>query len=275
MFLFYYKSKKIDFGRKLEQEIKKAANWNYNKIDGIAKIIAIASGKGGVGKSTTAVNIAASLAMNGQKVGLLDADIYGPSIPEMMGLARSSQPETENGKIIPLESHGVKSVSMGMLVPRDQPLMWRGPMISKTVNQFLRGVNWGELDFLIVDMPPGTGDIHLSMIQQVPLDAAIIVSTPQEVALADARRCLMMFRRMNVPVLGIVENMSYFKDSVSGNITNIFGSGGVEKAAKELDSKILAKIPLEPSIVSACDNGQPIVLSNSELAKIYSAIIVL
>ncbi|RJF82300.1 iron-sulfur cluster carrier protein ApbC [Azospirillum cavernae] len=242
-------------------------------VPGVKFIVAVASGKGGVGKSTTSVNLALALAANGRKVGLLDADIYGPSMPRMMGIA--GRPNSPDGKRLePMENFGIKVMSMGFLVAEDTPMIWRGPMVMSALQQMLRDVNWGDLDVLVVDMPPGTGDAQLTMAQQVPLAGAVIVSTPQDIALLDARKGLNMFRRVDVPVLGIIENMSYFCCPNCGHRTDIFSHGGARKEADDLGMEFLGEIPLHLSIRETSDQGQPIVVSqpDSEHAKVYRQI---
>ncbi len=221
------------------------AQWNLTPIEGVKSVIAVASGKGGVGKSTTTVNLAHALVAAGKKVGILDADIYGPSIPHMLGLP-NAQPLIVNNKMQPAIAHGIKAMSMAFITG-DEAAILRGPMISKSLQQMLRFTDWGELDVLLVDMPPGTGDIHLSMAQQVPLSGAIIVTTPQKVATMDAVKCAKMFLKVNVKILGIVENMS----------GDIFGQGGGQKLADEFHAPLLASIPLEAAIRSATEHGQP------------------
>jgi ATP-binding protein involved in chromosome partitioning len=228
----------------------------------LGNIIAISSGKGGVGKSTVASNLAVALAMQGARVGLMDADIYGPNIPRMMGI--NAAPPVENEKIIPLQAHGVKIMSLGFMIERDQPAIWRGPIIMKIITQFLRDVQWGELDYFLVDMPPGTGDAQLSLVQATMVHGAIIVTTPQEVAAGDALRGAKMFQRVAVPVLGVVENMSYFVCPNCSNKHRIFGSGGGERLAEELDVPLLAEIPFFPGVLSGGDRGEPIVVSDPE-----------
>ena len=242
-------------------------------IPGIKHIIAVASGKGGVGKSTVSVNLALALALDGHKVGMMDADIYGPSQPRMMGL--SGQPNTKDGKTLePMENYGVKCMSMGFLIPDDTPMIWRGPMVMSAIQQLLRDVNWGELDVLVVDMPPGTGDAQLTMAQQVPLSGAVIVSTPQDIALLDARKGLNMFRKVEVPVLGIIENMSYFACPSCGHRSEIFSHGGAHKEADRLGVDFLGEIPLDIEIRETSDGGQPIVVSkpDSANAKVFREI---
>ncbi|CCH67711.1 Scaffold protein for [4Fe-4S] cluster assembly,MRP-like, similar to chloroplast-targeted plant protein HCF101 [Richelia intracellularis HH01] len=237
-------------------------------IKGIKNIIAISSGKGGVGKSTVAVNVAVALAQTGAKVGLLDADIYGPNDPTMLGLADTQiyVDNTDKGDALePAFNHGVKLVSMGFLIDRDQPVIWRGPMLNGIVRQFLYQVLWGELDYLIVDMPPGTGDTQLTLSQAVPIAGAVIVTTPQPVALLDSRRGLHMFKQMNINVLGIVENMSYFiPPDMPEKHYDIFGSGGGERTATELGVPLLGCIPLEISTRLGSDNGVPIVVGEPD-----------
>ncbi|WP_035672684.1 iron-sulfur cluster carrier protein ApbC [Azospirillum brasilense] len=242
-------------------------------VPGVRAIVAVASGKGGVGKSTTASNLALAMAANGLKVGLLDADIYGPSMPRMLGI--SGRPTSRDGKILePMENYGIKVMSMGFLVAEDTPMIWRGPMVMSALQQMLRDVNWGTLDVLVVDMPPGTGDAQLTMAQQVPLAGAIIVSTPQDIALLDARKGLNMFRRVDVPVLGIIENMSYFCCPNCGHRTDIFSHGGARKEASDLGMEFLGEVPLHLDIRETADQGQPIVVSQpeSEHAKVYRGI---
>lgn len=242
-------------------------------VPGVRAIIAVASGKGGVGKSTTAVNLALGMAANGLRVGLLDADIYGPSLPRMMGL--SGKPETTDGKVLrPLVRHGVKVMSMGFLVAEETPMIWRGPMVMGAIQQMLRDVAWGELDVLVVDMPPGTGDAQLSLSQNVPLAGAVIVSTPQDIALLDARKGLNMFRRVDVPVLGIVENMSYFCCPNCGHRSDIFSHGGARAEADKLGIDFLGEVPLDIAIRETSDGGDPIVVSqpDSDHAKVYRAV---
>lgn len=227
-------------------------------VPGVRAIVAVASGKGGVGKSTTAVNLALALAARGLRIGLLDADIYGPSLPRLMGL--SGRPPARDGRTLePLTGHGVKVMSMGFLVAEDTPMIWRGPMVQSAIQQMLRDVAWGELDVLVVDMPPGTGDAQLTLAQQVPLAGAVMVSTPQDIALLDARKGLNMFRRVDVPVLGIVENMSYFCCPNCGHRSDIFGHGGARAEAGRLGVDFLGEIPLDIAIRETSDGGTPIV----------------
>jgi len=239
-------------------------------IPGVGAIIAVASGKGGVGKSTTAVNLALGLAANGLKVGILDADIYGPSMPRLLGL--SGRPEAIEGRTLkPMENYGVKVMSMGFMVDEETPMIWRGPMVMSALTQMLREVAWGELDVLVVDMPPGTGDAQLTMAQQVPLAGAVIVSTPQDLALIDARKGLNMFRKVDVPLLGIVENMSYFIAPDTGARYDIFGNGGARREAERLNVPFLGEVPLHMDVRAYSDAGTPITVKDpdSEHAKIY------
>jgi ATP-binding protein involved in chromosome partitioning len=242
-------------------------------VPGVRSIVAVASGKGGVGKSTTAVNLALGLAAMGKRVGMLDADIYGPSLPRMMGI--SGKPVSKDGKRLdPLTNYGVKCMSMGFLVPEDTPMIWRGPMVMTALQQMLRDVEWGELDVLVVDMPPGTGDAQLTMAQQVPLTGAVIVSTPQDIALLDARKGLNMFRKVDVPVFGIVENMSYFLCPSCGSRSEIFGHGGAREEATRLNVDFLGEVPLHLDIRTTSDAGTPIVASkpDSDHARVYRAL---
>lgn len=225
----------------------------------LGTVIAISSGKGGVGKSTVATNLAVALAKLGARVGLMDADIYGPNIPRMMGISQPLQVDPD-ARIIPLEAHGIKLVSIGFLIERDQPAIWRGPIIMKVITQFLRDVNWGQLDFLLVDMPPGTGDAQLSLVQATHVTGAVIVTTPQDVAAGDALRGAKMFQRVDVPVIGVIENMSWFDCPHCGKPMSIFGSGGGEKLADELGVPLLGQIPLYPQVLVGGDAGQPIVV---------------
>jgi ATP-binding protein involved in chromosome partitioning len=232
-------------------------------LPGVKNTIAVASGKGGVGKSTVAVNLAVALAKDGASVGLIDADIYGPSIPLMLG--SNDKPkvyQAENSvKMIPLESHGIKFMSIGLLVDDKAPVIWRGPMASGAIKQFMTDVDWGELDYLIFDMPPGTGDIQLTLVQTIPLTGAVIVTTPQEVSLIDARKALKMFERVNVPILGVIENMSYFIAPDTGKQYDIFGSGGGKQMCDELNAPLLGGIPIDPRIRIGGDKGEPMVIA--------------
>ncbi|NDG84545.1 MAG: iron-sulfur cluster carrier protein ApbC [Proteobacteria bacterium] len=264
----------------MDAEVKRsgaAAGANLaNGIPGVAHIIAVSSGKGGVGKSTVSVNLATSLALEGARVGLLDADIYGPNIPTMMGV-------TENPKLYvdpvkgemfePPVSHGVKVMSMGFLVQGDQPVIWRGPMLHNILNQFCTKVNWGELDYLVLDLPPGTGDVQLSLAQMLPMTGAVIVTTPQEISLQDVRKALNMWDKVKVPALGVVENMSWFTGD-DGKRYKIFGEGGGEMLAKKFNTKLLAQMPLVPSVREGGDIGKPIVVkdASSESAILFRSL---
>ena len=241
-------------------------------LPGVRHIIGIGSGKGGVGKSTVSVNLACSLAMAGARVGLLDADIHGPSIPTMMGIRK--EPYVINKKLVPLERHGVKLISMGFLVGDDQAVIWRGPMIVGALKQFLTDVDWGELDYLLVDLPPGTGDIQLTLTQSVPLAGAVVVTTPQTVALQDARRAAALFAKVNVEVFGIVENMSGYVCPQCGHHDDIFSHGGGEAYAAEVGVPFLGAVPLEPAVRASGDDGVPVVVSHpgSASAKALRAV---
>ena len=233
-------------------------------LDGVRNIIAVASGKGGVGKSTTAANLALALTQDGARVGVLDADIYGPSQPMMFGVA-GQRPVSEDGKTMdPLIGHGVQVMSIGFLVDPDQPMVWRGPMVTSALNQLLMQTRWDDLDYLIVDMPPGTGDIQLTLSQQVPVSGAIIVTTPQDIALLDARKGLQMFRKVSIPVLGIVENMSTHLCSNCGHEEAIFGSGGGAQMALDFDVDLLGHLPLDISIREQTDGGRPTVIADPD-----------
>ncbi len=232
-------------------------------VPGVRSIVAVASGKGGVGKSTTATNLALALAIRGLKVGVLDADIYGPSQPRMLGI--SGKPQSPDGKtLLPMENYGVKCMSIGFLVPEDTPMIWRGPMVQSALQQMLRDVDWGELDILVVDMPPGTGDAQLTMAQQVPLAGAVIVSTPQDIALIDAKKGLNMFRKVDIPVLGIIENMSTFVCPNCSHESHIFGHGGARREAEKLGMDFLGEIPLDIEIRETSDDGRPVVVSRPD-----------
>jgi ATP-binding protein involved in chromosome partitioning len=229
----------------------------------VATIVAVGSGKGGVGKTTLAVNLAIALAKLGHRVGLLDADVYGPNVPLMLGTSAQPQVLPDN-RIVPLEAHGLKVISVGFLNPGDKPLIWRGPMLHSIIKQFLGSVQWGQLDYLVVDLPPGTGDVALSLIQTVPLTGAIVVSTPSDVALQDARKAIEMFRQMKVDVVGMVENMSYFVCPHCGQQTDIFSRGGAERTAAQFGVAYLGNVQLDPDIRKAGDTGQPVVLAGED-----------
>lgn len=239
-------------------------------VPGIKHIVAVTSGKGGVGKSTVSANLATALAKLGHKVGLLDSDVYGPNIPTMMGihdLPQARQDEKRGELIIPLEAYGVKVMSMGFLTKGDQPLVWRGPMLHSVVNQFLSNVDWGELDYLIVDMPPGTGDVQLSLTQLVPVSGAVVVTTPQEVSLQDVRKAILMFEKVGVPILGIVENMSYFVCDSCDKRHEIFGSGGGHRLAEKYRTHLLAELPLAAAVREGGDAGAPIVVREPQTVQ--------
>ncbi len=243
------------------------------RLERVKNIIAVASGKGGVGKSTTSVNLALSLAAEGASVGLLDADIYGPSQPRMMGL--SGQPESSDGKTIePMENYGVQTMSIGFLIEEDTPMVWRGPMVTQALEQLLNDTNWRDLDYLLIDLPPGTGDTQLTLAQKVPVSGAIIVTTPQDIALLDARKGLKMFEKVSVPILGIVENMSTHICSSCGHEEHIFGSGGGSKMAEEASVNLLGALPLEMGIRLQADSGKPTVVAepDSRTSDIYREI---
>ena len=231
-------------------------------IPGINAIIAVGSGKGGVGKTTLSVNLAVTLAQLGHRTGLMDADVYGPNVPLMMGV--NSTPMAYGDRIQPLDQFGVKLMSMGFLNPGDKPLVWRGPMLHSVIQQFLRGVDWGELDFLVIDLPPGTGDVQLSLIQTAPITGAIVVTTPSDVSLEDARKAIHMFHQVKVPILGIVENMSFLLCPHCNERIDVFSHGGGRRTAKEMDVNFLAELPLDPEVRIGGDTGKPIVLREGQ-----------
>jgi len=245
-------------------------------LAGVNKIVAVASGKGGVGKSTTSVNLALALAQSGLNVAILDADIYGPSVPKMLG--EGAKPDfTPDDRIRPVTRHGIKAISMGHLVPEDRATIWRGPMVIGAIQQLLQGVAWdedGEIDVLVVDLPPGTGDAQLSLVQTVPVDGAVLVSTPQDIALIDARKAYDMFAQMDIPVLGMIENMSQFVCPHCGESTDVFGHGGAVATAQEKGIEVLGEIPLNPAIMQCAEEGKPIVLAGNDnpIAKAYRAV---
>jgi ATP-binding protein involved in chromosome partitioning len=243
-------------------EVRQTPQMDRTALKGVKNIVAVGSGKGGVGKSTVAVNIAASLAAEGTAVGLLDGDIYGPTMPIMLGI--DQPPKSINNRMIPQESAGIRFMSMGLLVKSDQPLIWRGPMAHRALQQCLFDVEWGNLDYLVVDLPPGTGDIHLTLAQQVPLTGAVIVSTPQDVGLRISMKTLRMFEQTRVPILGIVENMSYYICPHCNSRDYIFGEGGAKRAAAELQIPFLGEVPLDLAIRQQSDAGSPIVVSRPE-----------
>lgn len=241
-------------------------------VPGIASVIAIASAKGGVGKSSMAVNLAVTLAKRGLRVGLLDVDVFGPSVPTMTGTVEADPAGGGEKKLKPVEAHGLKLMSIGYVTDNDAPMIWRGPVVMSAIQQMLRDVDWGELDLLILDTPPGTGDVQLTLAQRMKLSGAVIVSTPQEVALADVRRGVNMFRKTNVPVLGLVENMAWFEDPISGNRSYVFGKGGASELAENLSVPLLGEVPLLQDVREGADAGTPAVLSSEATAKVFDAI---
>ncbi|MGB2752633.1 MAG: Mrp/NBP35 family ATP-binding protein [Pyrinomonadaceae bacterium] len=249
---------------KMDAEVPQGRGLSNNlTIEGVKNIIAVSSGKGGVGKSTVAVNLAVALAADGAKVGIMDADVYGPNVPMMLGTGYG-QPDVVENKLIPIKAHGVKMISMAVLVPPDKPMILRGPMLHGVVRQFLSDVNWGELDYLIVDMPPGTGDVQLSLAQLVPVQGAVLVTTPQEVSLSDVRRAVKMFEQVNVPVLGVIENMSYFIAPDTGNRYEIFGRGGGQSLCDEYGLNFLGEVPLGMEVREGGDTGVPVVIGSPD-----------
>lgn len=246
-------------------------------IPGVKTTLAISSGKGGVGKSTTSVNLAIALSQQGAKVGLLDADVYGPNLPQMLGLGQADVQviDTPEGqRFLPLEAHGIKLISVGLLAEPDHPLAWRGPVLHKIITQFIQEVAWGDLDYLLIDLPPGTGDAQITIIQESPIAGVILVTTPQQVAIADVRRSIHMFRRSGIPILGIIENMSYLLCGHCGEPTPIFGSGGGQQLATELSTGLLGKIPIDPRICEGGDTGKSILITNPEtkVSQVFSKI---
>lgn len=238
---------------------------NAGAVPSVLNVIAVASGKGGVGKSTVAVNLACALASRGYDVGLMDADIYGPSVPTMFGVTEARPRVNDQRKLVPIEAHGIKLLSMGFMVEPEKAVIWRGPMVSNAIRQFFGDTAWGDLDFLVMDLPPGTGDIQLTIVQTVGLTGAIVVSTPQQVALADARKAVAMFRQVDVPVLGLVENMAWFvPPDMPERRYAIFGEGGARRLAEELDVPLLGEIPIEQPLREACDTGTPLVLAQPD-----------
>ncbi|MEZ5456438.1 MAG: iron-sulfur cluster carrier protein ApbC [Lysobacteraceae bacterium] len=242
-------------------------------LDGVRNILAVASGKGGVGKSTTAINLAMALQREGARVGVIDADIYGPSVPRMLGL--QGKPESPDGKrILPMRAHGLQAMSIGCLIEEDAPMIWRGPMVTQALMQLLNDTAWQDLDYLIVDLPPGTGDIQLTLCQKVPLTAAIIVTTPQDIALLDARKALRMFQKVEIPVLGVIENMALHVCSNCGHTEHVFGEGGGQRMAEQYDVALLGSLPLDRRIREQADGGEPMVLAEpqSDVALRYGEI---
>jgi ATP-binding protein involved in chromosome partitioning len=243
---------------KMTADVRARGGFGRQAVPGIRNILAVGAGKGGVGKSTTSVNLAVALQKKGARVGLMDADVYGPNIPQMLGI--TAQPEVgEDKRIVPPEAYGIKVISMGMLVAPDQPIIWRGPMLHGAVQQFMRDVAWGELDYLVVDLPPGTGDVSLSMAQSVPVAGAVVVTTPQSVSVSDVRKAVGMFRQLNIPILGVVENMSTFVCGHCGERTDIFGHGGGARMAEEMSIPFLGEVPIDTRVREGGDTGQPIV----------------
>jgi ATP-binding protein involved in chromosome partitioning len=259
----------IDFG---SQVVAFKGVSDKQPIEGVKNVIAVGSGKGGVGKSTVAVNLALALRNSGAAVGLVDADVYGPNLPTMMGA--SGTPYGENNKIIPLEAHGIKMMSIGFLLPPDRPVIWRGPMIAGTLKQFLYDVSWGELDYLVVDLPPGTGDAPLTLVQSIPITGAVLVTTPQDVALEDVTKAASMFKTLSVNVLGVVENMSYFLCPHCGERTEVFDHGGGQRLAEKLGVPFMGEIPLDPKLRLGGGPGIPLMASEPEspLGKVFNGV---
>lgn len=257
---------------RVEVQIARPPEQAHAAIEGIADIVAISSTKGGVGKSTVAVNLACALLRQGARVGLLDADVYGPSLPTMLGV--SGRPRVEQTTVYPLEAHGLKVMSMGFFLDDTSPVIWRGPLVTGLLRQFLKDVRWGELDLLLVDMPPGTGDAALTLVQQVPLSGAVVVTTPQPVSVIDVERGIAMFQQVNTPVLGVVENMSGYVCPHCGRVDEVFGAGGAAHLAQAFGIPVLGRIPLEPAVRAGGDAGRPIVVAQPEhaLSRLYAAI---
>lgn len=255
---------------KMTAEVRASSTRTSGFLSTVKNIVPVASGKGGVGKSTVAANLAVALAQSGAQVGLMDADVYGPSIPTLMGISGEPQ-TTPDQQIIPINQYDIKIISMGFFLPEEKAVIWRGPMLDKMISQFLGGVAWGELDYLVIDLPPGTGDIQLSLCQKVALTGAVVVSTPQDVALNVAQKAIVMFRQLNTPVLGIVENMSYYVCSHCGSRDEIFGTGGAKAVSQQMQLPFLGAIPLATSIRTFSDQGKPVVLADpdSEQAKAF------
>lgn len=241
-------------------------------IPGVHNLIAIGSGKGGVGKTTITVNLAIALARAGQKVGLMDSDVYGPNVPLMMGVRAT--PHAVGDRIQPIEKHGVKLISMGFLNPGDKPLIWRGPMLHSVIQQFLRGVDWGELDYLLIDLPPGTGDVQLSLIQTAPLTGAIVVTTPSDVSLEDARKAVHMFQQVRVPLLGMIENMSFLMCPHCNERIDVFSSGGGRRTAEQMNVRFLGEMPLDPVVRAGGDTGRPVALEERAEFKALADVVI-
>jgi ATP-binding protein involved in chromosome partitioning len=243
---------------KMTADVKARGGFGRQGVPGIRNIILVGAGKGGVGKSTTSVNLALALLKKGARVGLMDADVYGPNLPQMLGISGQQPDVTDDKKMIPVEAQGLRVISMGMLIPPDQPVIWRGPMLHSAMQQFMRDVTWGELDYLVIDLPPGTGDVALSLSQSVPVAGAVVVTTPQGVSVSDVRKAVQMFRQLNIPILGAVENMSYFACPHCGERTDIFGQGGGQRMAQEMGIPFLGEVPIDTRVRSGGDEGQPI-----------------
>jgi ATP-binding protein involved in chromosome partitioning len=232
-------------------------------VPGVRNVLAVASGKGGVGKSTVSANLAVALARTGAQVGLLDSDIYGPSVPTLLGL-KGRKLSGEDGQILPAEAHGLKVVSIGFLLEEDSPVIWRGPMLMKALSQFLHGTKWGELDYLVIDLPPGTGDVQISLVQMTPVAGAVVVTTPQDLALIDVKKAVRMFEKVGVPILGVVENMSWFLCPHCGGRSEIFGHGGAKAACAEMGLRFLGEVPLQAELREASDAGEPLVAKSPD-----------
>lgn len=241
-------------------------------IPGVSNLIAVGSGKGGVGKTTVAVNLAIALSKLGHKTGLLDADVYGPNVPLMMGIREAPRAGRGDQRIRPIEQHGIQLMSMGFLSPSDKPLIWRGPMLNSVVQQFLRGVDWDGLEYLVIDLPPGTGDVQLSLMQSAPVTGALVVTTPSEVSLEDARKAVLMFQQLRVEVLGMVENMSYMLVPGTSQRIDVFGEGGGKRTAAAMNVPFLGEVPLDPQIRVGGDSGKPVTLAGGEQARAFTAI---
>jgi ATP-binding protein involved in chromosome partitioning len=251
----------LAWNQRLSKENMMEIFGNRRVIPGVRNIIAVASGKGGVGKSTISVNVAVALQKAGARVGLLDADIYGPSIPTLLSL-KGHQLTGEEGMILPAESHGMKVLSIGFMLEDDSPVIWRGPMLIKALEQFLHGTKWGELDYLVIDLPPGTGDVQLSLVQTTPVAGAVVVTTPQDLALIDVKKAVRMFEKVGVPILGVIENMSYFLCPHCSGRSEIFGHGGAAQACREMGLRFLGEVPLQMELRESSDEGRPLVSRN-------------